>query len=105
MTGPYHAHERLMLRCPRCESTDCYCDGRLHHCRSCGYDHLMLNPCWIRRVREKRGWSLKELAKRVGKSPQYLCDIEGGNRRVSRELGETIYRALRPRAERGGEGA
>jgi hypothetical protein len=32
------AHSHTGLRCPRCESTDCYCDGRMHHCRSCGYD-------------------------------------------------------------------
>jgi ribosome-binding protein aMBF1 (putative translation factor) len=70
-------------------------------CRSCGYEHMMLNPDWIRRVRGNRGWSLKELARRIGKSPQYLCDIEGGNRRTSRALGTTIYRVLMGRDSRG----
>lgn len=40
----------------------------------------------IRRVRESRGKSLRELARELGVSPQFLSDIEHGRRKVTRRL-------------------
>jgi transcriptional regulator with XRE-family HTH domain len=39
----------------------------------------MLNPAEIRRLRERIGWSARELARRASVSVQWVSDVEAGN--------------------------
>ena len=50
----------------------------------------------IRRLRTLSGTSLRGFAQAIGVSAPHLSDIERDRRRPSRELLETIARALRP---------
>ena len=52
------------------------------------------NGLKIRVARERRGWTLAQLAEKVGKSAPYLSDIERGNRRGSYATLEVIARVL-----------
>ncbi len=48
----------------------------------------------IRKARAKRGWSLREAAKRAACSHVYIGEIERGNRGVSAERAITLAEAL-----------
>jgi transcriptional regulator with XRE-family HTH domain len=48
----------------------------------------------IRFAREKKGLTLAELAKQVGKTAPYISDIERGNRRGSYKTLERIAEVL-----------
>lgn len=48
----------------------------------------------IRRLREERGWSQAELARRTRLSPQYMCDIELGKASPALNTLERIAAAL-----------
>lgn len=57
---------------------------RTIHCISCnGRGHVVrLNPAWLRFMREKAGISLRAMARHLGVSPAYVCDVEHGLRAV-----------------------
>ncbi len=49
----------------------------------------------VRREREKRGWSIRELARRAAVSPGAVSKLEGGSRvSPSLELGKRLAKAL-----------
>jgi transcriptional regulator with XRE-family HTH domain len=49
----------------------------------------------VRREREKRGWTLRELARRAAVSPGAISKLEGGARlSPSMEVGKRLARAL-----------
>lgn len=49
---------------------------------------------FIREAREKKGISLRELARRIGKSAAYVSDIELGRRNGGIETMKKIYKEL-----------
>jgi len=49
----------------------------------------------VRREREKRGWTVRELARRAAVSPGAVSKLEGGSRvSPSLELGKRLAKAL-----------
>ena len=51
------------------------------HCGGAGYV-VRVNPTWLRSTRERAGISLREMARRIGVSAPYVCDVEHGRRAV-----------------------
>ncbi len=49
----------------------------------------------VKRLRNQRGWTQEELARRVGVAPNTIARIETGNRRPSLTLLERLARDLR----------
>jgi len=49
-------------------------------CPHCGTPQSVINGQWLRDVRKAAGLTLREMAKRVGVSPAYICDIEHNRR-------------------------
>lgn len=52
-------------------------------CPTCGKMREVVNPAWLRHLRQEAGYSLRELGKRLHLSAGYLSDIELGRRRCS----------------------
>jgi DNA-binding XRE family transcriptional regulator len=74
----------------------------LRTCPTCGDGQIeKVNPVWLRHVREGRGIGLNEMAKRVGISPSYLCDIEKERRGCPPKV-EAAYRKLTKRRRAAG---
>lgn len=51
-------------------------------CTRCNQIRIVVNGTLLREMRLKKGWSLREVARRNNISPSYLSDIEQ-NRRLS----------------------
>lgn len=49
-------------------------------CSKCGTPRTVLNGAWLRERRIKAGYTLRDFAKRVGKSAPYISDIERNRR-------------------------
>lgn len=52
-------------------------------CHTCHQARLVINPKWLRELRERAGIGLNEFARRTGLSAPYLSDVERGNRACS----------------------
>lgn len=66
--------------------------------RECGFccgtgEIEVLDPRWLREVREGAGVSVREMARRLGHSAPYVSDVERGKRNVPRDW-LAIYRRL-----------
>ena len=48
----------------------------------------------IRTARESAKLSIRQLARRIKRSPAYICDIENGNRDLSVDMAKRIDNAL-----------
>ena len=57
-------------------------------------------PSLIRSIRERNGITLSQLAKKVGKTPSYISDIERGNRRGTYATIAKIAEVLEEDAEK-----
>lgn len=55
-------------------------------CPHCGTPQSVINGAWLITVRKKAGLTLREFAKRVEKSPAYICDIEHNRRNCLPEM-------------------
>jgi transcriptional regulator with XRE-family HTH domain len=55
----------------------------------------------LRKRRKERGFSLKEVAERMGISMPYLSDLERGNRRWSDDLIQVFENAIKPKILKG----
>jgi transcriptional regulator with XRE-family HTH domain len=55
----------------------------------------------LRKKRKERGFSLKEVAERMGISMPYLSDLERGNRRWSDNLKHIFENAIKPKLLKG----
>ena len=53
------------------------------------------NPDWVRHVRINAGVSLREMAKRIGISAAYMCDIENGRRKCPDRVRDEIRQLWR----------
>ena len=63
-------------------------------CSSCGTPKSVINGRWLRHEREIAGLTLREMARRLGYSAAYLCDVEHSRRHCSPRIREA-YEALR----------
>jgi len=63
------------------------------HCRG-GY-RLQVDGGNVRKMRESKGLSLRELARRMKISASYLCDIELGRRQPAKQTARLLRKALR----------
>lgn len=61
--------DRTSIQCSRCNGT-----GRVP------------KPGTVKKLREKAGIGLRDMARLVGVSPAFLCDVEHGRRTLSPEL-------------------
>lgn len=49
-------------------------------CPICGTPRAVVDGAYLRRLRERAGLTLREMARRAGYTPAYLCDIEHNRR-------------------------
>jgi predicted transcriptional regulator len=49
-------------------------------CSQCGSPRSVINGDWLREARKAAGLTLREMARRVGVSAPYICDIERNRR-------------------------
>lgn len=49
----------------------------------------------LRKKRKERGFTLKEVANRMGVSTPYLCDLEHGNRKWNDDLIQSFENAIK----------
>jgi hypothetical protein len=64
-------------------------------CSLCGHMTRAINPAWLQVKRTQAKLSLKRFGMGIGRSPQYLNDIEHGRRRCPKWI-EVAYARLRP---------
>ena len=69
-------------------------------CAKCGTPQATINGQWLRERRIAAGFSLREMAKRIGCSTAYLCDIELGRRNCVLWV-RSVYEELKIRFEVG----
>lgn len=62
-------------------------------CSLCGGAGKSVNPDWIRWRRLEMALSLREVAREIGISAQYLCDIEKGRRNCPMKVSDFLGRA------------
>lgn len=62
-------------------------------CRECGQPRRVRNGAHLRALRERRGLSLREMARRLAWSASYLSDVERG-RRAATPTVWACYRAI-----------
>jgi hypothetical protein len=62
-------------------------------CRSCGTPQSVINGAWLRARRKAAQLTLREMARRLGFSAPYICDIEL-NRRHCSQVVRAAYEAL-----------
>ncbi len=60
-------------------------------CPTCGKGREVVNPAYLRAIREEAGLSLREMGRRIGVTATYLCDVELGRRRCTSVI-ERAYR-------------
>jgi len=58
------------------------------NCPLCGGAGKAVNPDWIKWCRHEMSLSLREVAKEIGISAQYLCDIEKGRRNCPKRVAD-----------------
>jgi hypothetical protein len=63
-------------------------------CVACGTPQKVVNGRWLRLEREIAGMTLREMARHLGYSAAYICDVEHGRRHCSPRIREA-YEALR----------
>lgn len=63
-------------------------------CPTCGSPRSIINPKWLRTAREAANVAQSDLAKRLGYSAPYLCDIELGRRNCTPRV-RKAYEALK----------
>jgi len=63
-------------------------------CSKCGGPTKQISPEWLRARRLASGLTLTALAKRLGLSKAYLCDVELGRRRATPQIAAG-YNALK----------
>ena len=76
-----------------------YLPGACPHCGGFG-SPVASNPEWLKQTREAVGIAQATLAKSLGLSAQYLCDIEHGRRDVPQVVHEAYRKLLRKRVTR-----
>lgn len=57
-------------------------------CPLCGAESRGFSPAWFRRQRQRNGFTLREVARGMGISLQYLCDLEHERRDWNRTLAD-----------------
>lgn len=67
-------------------------------CPRCNGSGLVAQGSSLRRLREDAGLTLREVARRMGYSAAYVCDIEHGRRGVTGKLASQYKSALKARA-------
>lgn len=55
-------------------------------CAHCGSPRKVVNPRWLRHVREQAGQTQRQVADALGFSVPYICDIEAGRRACSPKI-------------------
>lgn len=55
---------------------------------------MNVDPATIRRLRERRGWQQKDLARAAGLSKPYISQLESGARQPSAVVAKALTRAL-----------
>ena len=68
---PPSMHLHIASSCPKCSGR-----GTVR----------VVNPSWLRARRMRKGMSLRALARKIGLSPAFLCDVEYGRRTCSPDL-------------------
>src|SRR5438132_13142488 len=53
-----------------------------------------MNPTDLRSVRQQRGWSEQEAARRLGVAQSYLARLEGGKRRLTSRVARRAMRVF-----------
>jgi len=66
----------------------------LSPCPTCGTPKSIVNGAWLRNERKKAGLSLREMARRLGVSAPFLCDVEFSRRNCSVKVRQA-YEALK----------
>jgi predicted transcriptional regulator len=66
---------------------------RRERCSRCGNETTVIDGAGLRSLRISAGLSQREVARRMGVSPSYLCDVELNRRRVTVAVREA-YEAL-----------
>lgn len=62
-------------------------------CSACGTPRAVIDGAWLRDRRMKAGLTLREMARRVGVSAAYLCDIEKNRRNCLPNM-RAVYEGL-----------
>ena len=69
-------------------------------CPRCSGPAVIVNPAWLRHIRQAAGVSLREAARRFAFSAAYLSDVELGRRRATDVIvGQYQSAFLAPRPE------
>lgn len=63
-------------------------------CSQCGAPRAFIDGAWLRQKRIKAGLSGREVARRLGYTASYICDVELNRRNASKNLAERFMRAL-----------
>jgi transcriptional regulator with XRE-family HTH domain len=66
-------------------------------CSQCGAARAFVDGAWLRKQRKDAGLSLREVARRLGYTVSYLCDLELDRRNVKPTLAKRILAALESR--------
>lgn len=69
---------------------------KTHVCPTCGGKGSLPDPAALRVKRIKLRLSLSEVARKMGISTSYLCDLELGRRKWDQPLAKKFTLALRP---------
>lgn len=63
-------------------------------CSQCGAPRAFIDGAWLRKERTRAGLSLREVAKRLGYTTSYVCDIELNRRNANEDLAGRYLLAL-----------
>lgn len=63
-------------------------------CPTCGTPKSIINGAWLRNERKTAGLTLREMARRLGLSAPFICDVELNRRNCSPKV-RAAYEALR----------
>jgi len=55
-------------------------------CPTCGTPRTIINGRWLRHERQRAGLTLREMARRLGFSAPYICDVELNRRNCSPKI-------------------
>ncbi len=71
---------------------------RTFECVYCGGKGTITrtNPAWLRYIRERAGVTLRGMAKRLGVSAAYVCDVEKGRRAIPDSWRAEYVKARKP---------
>lgn len=62
-------------------------------CSTCGTPKAVVSGAWLRWRRREAGLTLREMARRLGYSAPYICDVELSRRACSPKI-KAAYEAL-----------